>query len=119
MISNRAALVTVNMKGMETNVTQRTGNVCVEMDSRHAQCVPVGGWEQSKAGSMDHRYEEDIQGGSIAKSGSKLAIYPAECGLPSMGFLNDRKETKNTPRHKQKERTLSYNTKSGKSKSCS
>lgn len=54
--------------------------------------------------------EEDIRDGSIAKSGwSKFAIYPAECGLPSVFFFflfYDRKEKTNTRGHKQKERTL-------------
>lgn len=49
--------------------------VSVYTVSRHAQCVPADvrawgrGWVPNKAGSMDHIYGEDIQGGSIAISG--------------------------------------------------
>lgn len=59
----------------------------------HAQFVPTDIWGRERLGntkavSMDHKYGGDIQGGSIAISGlSKFAIYPAECGLPSMFFL--------------------------------
>lgn len=73
----------------------------------------VGERVSNRGGTMDHRYGADIQGGSRAISGrsKQSSIYPARCGLPSM-FLclfflfwfvfNDRKETINTWRHKQK-----------------
>lgn len=85
------------MKGMGTNNTQKDRQWILENQiavyTLHAQFVPTDIWGRERLGntkavSMDHKYGGDIQGGSIAISGlSKFAIYPAECGLPSMFFF--------------------------------
>lgn len=74
------ALVNVNVKGLETNITQKDRQWILKIYFLCTLCMlsvslqTSEGWVPNKAGSMDHRYGRNIQGGSIAISGwSKFA----------------------------------------------